>query len=132
MPSIRLLSLRIHSVGPVGFEPTTYGLKETMGTHRRHPRPRATRRRECHDEYDGCRPKATDDRGARDSDSRPAAPGSSVTTAVVAEKRSVARVLGASQRGAGHVYGNGYVVTGAIGRLVALALPPLMRADRPR
>jgi DNA topoisomerase-3 len=56
-----------------------------------------------------------------------------MTTAVVAEKPSVARdiagVLGASQRGEGHFHGNGYVVTWAIGHLVALALPPQMRAD---
>jgi DNA topoisomerase-3 len=56
-----------------------------------------------------------------------------MTTAVVAEKPSVARdiagVLGASQRGEGHYHGNGYVITWAIGRLVALALPPQMRAD---
>ena len=56
-----------------------------------------------------------------------------MTIAVVAEKPSVARdlasVLGASQRGEGHFRGNGYVVTWAIGHLVALALPPQMRAD---
>ena len=49
-----------------------------------------------------------------------------MTRAVVAEKPSVARdiagVLGASQRGEGHFHGNGYVVTWAIGHLVALAL----------
>jgi DNA topoisomerase-3 len=56
-----------------------------------------------------------------------------MTTAVVAEKPSVARdlasSLGASQRGEGHFHGNGYVVTWAVGHLVALALPPQMRAD---
>jgi DNA topoisomerase-3 len=48
-------------------------------------------------------------------------------TAVVAEKPSVARdvakVLGATQRGQGYQHGNGYVVTWAIGHLVALAQP---------
>ncbi len=46
---------------------------------------------------------------------------------VLAEKPSVARdiasVLGASQRGEGYLRGNGYVVTWAIGHLVALAQP---------
>ncbi|HEY0510885.1 MAG TPA: DNA topoisomerase 3 [Thermoanaerobaculia bacterium] len=49
------------------------------------------------------------------------------TTAVLAEKpavaRDIARVLGASQRGDGFLHGNGYVVTWAIGHLVALAQP---------
>ena len=49
----------------------------------------------------------------------------SSTIAVVAEKPSVARdiaqVLGAGQRGEGCLQGNGYVVTWAIGHLVALA-----------
>ena len=48
-------------------------------------------------------------------------------TAIVAEKPSVARdiaqVLGAKQRGEGYRHGNGYVVTWAIGHLVALAQP---------
>ena len=48
-------------------------------------------------------------------------------TAVVAEKPSVARdiakVLGATQRGEGYQHGNGYVVTWAVGHLVALAQP---------
>ena len=48
-------------------------------------------------------------------------------TAVVAEKPSVARdiakVVGAHQRGAGYQHGNGYIVTWAIGHLVALAQP---------
>jgi DNA topoisomerase III len=56
-----------------------------------------------------------------------------MTAAVVAEKPSVARdlagVLGATQRGEGYLHGNGYVVTWAIGHLVALALPPQMRPD---
>ncbi len=47
--------------------------------------------------------------------------------AVVAEKpavaRDIARVLGASQRGDGYLHGGGYVVTWAIGHLVALAQP---------
>src|SRR6476619_2183383 len=47
--------------------------------------------------------------------------------AVLAEKpavaRDIARVLGADQRGEGYLQGNGYVVTWAIGHLVALAQP---------
>ncbi|MCP5158660.1 MAG: DNA topoisomerase 3 [Gammaproteobacteria bacterium] len=47
--------------------------------------------------------------------------------AVVAEKpavaRDIAKVLGARQRGAGFLHGNGYVVTWAIGHLVRLAEP---------
>ncbi len=50
-----------------------------------------------------------------------------VTIAVVAEKPSVARdiasALRATKRGAGYLHGNGYVVTWAIGHLVALAEP---------
>src|SRR4051812_46321536 len=50
-----------------------------------------------------------------------------MTIAVVAEKPSVARdlarVLGANTRGEGCLRGNGYVVTWAIGHLVALAEP---------
>ena len=46
---------------------------------------------------------------------------------VVAEKpsvaRDIARVLGARTRGEGVLTGNGYVVTWAIGHLVALAAP---------
>jgi DNA topoisomerase-3 len=49
------------------------------------------------------------------------------TVAVLAEKpavaRDIARVLGAGQRGDGFLHGNGYVVTWAIGHLVALAQP---------
>jgi DNA topoisomerase-3 len=49
------------------------------------------------------------------------------TIAVLAEKpsvaRDIARVLGATQRGEGCLSGNGYVVTWAIGHLVALAQP---------
>src|SRR5450755_4120172 len=57
--------------------------------------------------------------------SGPEAEGSSV--AVIAEKPSVARdiakVLGANQKGDGYLHGSGYVVTWAIGHLVALAQP---------
>src|SRR3954451_19030718 len=49
------------------------------------------------------------------------------TIAVLAEKpsvaRDIARVLGASQQGQGYLHGSGYVVTWAIGHLVALAEP---------
>ena len=54
-------------------------------------------------------------------------------TAVVAEKPSVARdladILGADKRGEGYRHGNGYIVTWAIGHLVALAEPHEMNAD---
>src|SRR5947209_6186934 len=47
--------------------------------------------------------------------------------AVLAEKpsvaRDIARVLGATGRGDGYLHGNGYVVTWALGHLVALAQP---------
>ena len=47
--------------------------------------------------------------------------------AVLAEKpsvaRDIARVLGATTRGEGYLHGNGYIVTWAIGHLVALAQP---------
>jgi len=47
--------------------------------------------------------------------------------AVLAEKpsvaRDIARVLGATKQGQGYLHGNGYVVTWAIGHLVALAQP---------
>lgn len=50
-----------------------------------------------------------------------------MSIAVVAEKPSVARdiakVLGVRQRGEGFLYGNGYVVTWAVGHLVRLAEP---------
>jgi DNA topoisomerase-3 len=50
-----------------------------------------------------------------------------VTVAVLAEKPSVARdiasVLGATQRGDGFLHGKGFVVTWAVGHLVALAQP---------
>ncbi|HEY3938929.1 MAG TPA: DNA topoisomerase 3 [Bryobacteraceae bacterium] len=49
------------------------------------------------------------------------------TIAVLAEKpsvaRDIARVLGASKQGDGYLQGSGYVVTWAIGHLVALAQP---------
>ncbi len=55
-----------------------------------------------------------------------------MTVLVVAEKPSVARdiaqVLGARSRGEGHFSGNGWVVTWAIGHLVALAEPHEMNA----
>ncbi len=50
-----------------------------------------------------------------------------MTTAVLTEKpsvaRDIARVLGANRRGNGSLDGNGYVVTWAIGHLVALGQP---------
>ena len=56
-----------------------------------------------------------------------------MTVAVVAEKpsvaRDVARVLGATTRGEGLLRGNGYVVTWAIGHLVALAPPHEVRPE---
>ena len=61
------------------------------------------------------------------------APQTERTTAVVAEKPSVARdlakVLGADRRGEGYLHGNGYVVTWAIGHLVALAQPGEIRPE---
>ncbi len=55
------------------------------------------------------------------------------SVAVVAEKPSVARdlakELGANQRGQGFLHGNGYVVTWAVGHLVALAQPHEMRPE---
>ena len=55
------------------------------------------------------------------------APPESGSVAVLAEKpsvaRDIARVLGASSKGDGYLHGNGYVVTWAIGHLVALAQP---------
>ena len=56
-----------------------------------------------------------------------------MTVAVVAEKPSVARdlarVLGATERGDGCLRGSGYVVTWAIGHLVALAQPHEIQAE---
>ena len=53
--------------------------------------------------------------------------------AVVAEKPSVARdlarVLGATQKGDGFLHGGGYIVTWAIGHLVALAQPHEIRPE---
>ena len=49
------------------------------------------------------------------------------SVAVVAEKpsvaRDIARVLNATKRGDGYLHGDGYIVTWAIGHLVALAQP---------
>jgi DNA topoisomerase-3 len=56
-----------------------------------------------------------------------------MTIAVIAEKPSVARdiakVIGARQRGEGRLHGNGYVVTWAVGHLVALAEPHGIRPE---
>ncbi|MGJ5820110.1 DNA topoisomerase 3 [Paludibaculum fermentans] len=58
---------------------------------------------------------------------------SQFSVAVIAEKpsvaRDIARVLKASSTGQGYLHGNGYVVTWAIGHLVALAQPHEIRAD---
>jgi len=55
------------------------------------------------------------------------------TIAILAEKPSVAqdiaRVLGANTRGKGHLQGNGYVVTWAIGHLVSLAQPQEIKPE---
>jgi DNA topoisomerase III/RecQ family ATP-dependent DNA helicase len=63
--------------------------------------------------------------------SGPGGEGSSV--AVLAEKpsvaRDIARVLGATNQGQGYLHGNGYVVTWAIGHLVALAQPHEIHAE---
>jgi len=56
-----------------------------------------------------------------------------VAVAVVAEKpsvaRDIARVLGCTIRGEGTLTGNGYIVTWAIGHLVALAQPQEIRPE---
>lgn len=56
-----------------------------------------------------------------------------MTIAVVAEKpavaRDIAKVLGASGRGAGYLHGNGYVVTWTIGHLARLAEPHEINPD---
>ncbi len=56
-----------------------------------------------------------------------------VSTLVIAEKPSVARdiaaVLGARQRGEGRLEGNGWIVTWAVGHLVALAQPGQIRPE---
>ena len=53
--------------------------------------------------------------------------GEGTSVAVLAEKpsvaRDIARVLGATKQGQGYLHGNGYVVTWAVGHLVALAQP---------
>ena len=53
--------------------------------------------------------------------------------AVVAEKpsvaRDIARVLGADRKGDGYLHGNGWIVTWAIGHLVALAQPHEIRPE---
>ncbi len=55
------------------------------------------------------------------------------TIAVLAEKpsvaRDIARILGATSKGDGYLHGNGYVVTWAIGHLVALAQPHEIRPE---
>ena len=57
----------------------------------------------------------------------------SSSVAVLAEKpsvaRDIARVLGATKQGQGYLHGNGYVVTWAIGHLVALAQPHEIRPE---
>ena len=59
--------------------------------------------------------------------------GAETNVAVVAEKpsvaRDIARVLGASKRGEGYLHGSGYVVTWAVGHLVALAQPHEIRPE---
>src|SRR5512140_3181526 len=56
-----------------------------------------------------------------------------MSVAVLAEKLSVAldiaRLLNASKRGEGYLHGDGYVVTWAIGHLVALAQPHEIRPE---
>jgi DNA topoisomerase III len=56
-----------------------------------------------------------------------------MTVAIVAEKpsvaRDIARVVGASKRGEGYLYGGGYVVTWAVGHLVRLAQPHEIRPE---
>ena len=55
------------------------------------------------------------------------------TIAVLAEKpsvaRDIARVLGAHRTGEGYLQGNGYVITWAVGHLVALPQPHEVRAE---
>lgn len=59
--------------------------------------------------------------------------GDSSSIAIVAEKpsvaRDIARVVNASKRGDGFLHGNGYIVTWAIGHLVALAQPHEIRPE---
>src|ERR1700687_5540100 len=55
------------------------------------------------------------------------------TIAVLAEKpsvaRDIARVVGAAKKGDGYLHGNGYVVTWALGHLVAIAQPHEMKPE---
>ena len=50
-----------------------------------------------------------------------------MTTCIIAEKpsvaRDIARIVGANSRQDGHLEGNGYLVTWAMGHLIALAMP---------
>jgi DNA topoisomerase III len=61
------------------------------------------------------------------------APPESGTIAVLAEKpsvaRDIARVVGAVKKGEGYLHGNGYVVTWALGHLMALAQPHEMNPE---
>src|SRR5216684_6576347 len=61
------------------------------------------------------------------------APPESGTIAVLAEKpsvaRDIARVVGAVNKGEGYLHGNGYVVTWALGHLIALAQPHEMNPE---
>ena len=61
------------------------------------------------------------------------APPESGVIAVLAEKpsvaRDIARVVGAAKRGDGYLHGNGYVVTWALGHLMALAEPHEMNPE---
>ena len=61
------------------------------------------------------------------------APPESGTIAVLAEKpsvaRDIARVVGAVKKGEGYLHGNGYVVTWALGHLIALAQPHEMNPE---
>jgi DNA topoisomerase-3 len=56
-----------------------------------------------------------------------------VSVAILAEKpsvaRDIARVVGARRRGDGHLYGNGYVVSWAVGHLVTLPEPHQIRPE---
>ena len=55
------------------------------------------------------------------------------TIAVLAEKpsvaRDIARVVGAAKKGEGYLHGNGYVVTWALGHLMAIAQPHEMNPE---
>ena len=50
-----------------------------------------------------------------------------MTTCIIAEKpsvaRDIARIVGANSRQDGYMEGNGYLVTWAMGHLIALAMP---------